>query len=132
MQLRNEGQIFEEVSLGTTKYSHCKSEWRKLKSGGLGLLETNPEGMRQIMKHLSGNGVKILSFGFDVNDETQRKFMKSRDSGISEDTTRINVDEDFDEIFEENDLFEHIYFNDEEKENFPVDLYNSVNDIFQK
>ena len=26
MQLRNEGQIFEEVSLGTTKYSHCKSE----------------------------------------------------------------------------------------------------------
>ena len=26
MRLRNEGQIFEEVSLGTTKYSHCKSE----------------------------------------------------------------------------------------------------------
>ena len=25
IRLRNEGQIFEEVSLGTTKYSHCKS-----------------------------------------------------------------------------------------------------------
>ena len=36
-----------------------------------------------------------------------------------------------DEIFKEKALFEHIYFNDEEKENFPVDLYNSVNDIFQ-
>ena len=46
MRLRNEGQIFEEVSLGTTKYSHCKSELKKLKSGGLGILETNPEGMR--------------------------------------------------------------------------------------
>ena len=30
MWLRNEGQIFEEVSLGTTKYSHCKSELKKL------------------------------------------------------------------------------------------------------
>ena len=30
--------------------------------------------MRQIIKHLSGNGVKILSFGFDVDVETQRKF----------------------------------------------------------
>ena len=29
MRLRNEGQIFEEVSLGTTKYSHCKSELKK-------------------------------------------------------------------------------------------------------
>ena len=48
MRLRNEGQMFEEVSLGTTKYSHCKSELKKLKSGGLGILETNPEGMRQI------------------------------------------------------------------------------------
>ena len=48
MRLRNEGQIFE-VSLGTTKYSHCKSELKKLKSGGLGILETNPEGMRQII-----------------------------------------------------------------------------------
>ena len=46
MRLRNEGQIFEEVSLGTIKYSHCKSELKKLKSGGLGILETNPEGMR--------------------------------------------------------------------------------------
>ena len=31
MRLRNEG-IFQEVSLGTTKYSHCKSELKKLKS----------------------------------------------------------------------------------------------------
>ena len=131
MRLRNEGQIFEEVSLGTTKYSHCKSELKKLKSGGLGILETNPEGMRQIIKHLSG--VKILSFGFDVDEETQRKRMKSRDTSISEEeiTTRINVNKEFDEIFKEKDLFEHIYFNDEEKENFPVDLYNSLNDIFQ-
>ena len=44
MWLRNEGKIFE-VSLGTTKYSYCKSELKKLKSGGLGILETNPEGM---------------------------------------------------------------------------------------
>ena len=80
MRLRNEGQIFEEVYLGTTKYSHCKSELKKLKSGGLGKLETNPEGMRQIIKHLSGNGVKILSFGFDVDEETQCKCMKSRDT----------------------------------------------------
>ena len=50
MRLRNEGQIFEEVSLDTTKYSHFKSELKKLKSGGLGILETNPEGMRKIMK----------------------------------------------------------------------------------
>uniref|UniRef100_A0A8C4Q8A2 Guanylate kinase-like domain-containing protein n=1 Tax=Eptatretus burgeri TaxID=7764 RepID=A0A8C4Q8A2_EPTBU len=78
MRLRNEGQIFEEVSLGTTKYSHCKSELKKLKSGGVGILETNPEGTRQIIKHLSG--VKILSFGFDVDEETQRKRMKSRDA----------------------------------------------------
>ena len=78
MRLRNEGQIFEEVSLGTTKYSHCKSELKKLKSGGLRILETNPEGMRQIIKHLSGNGVKILSFGFDVGEETQRKRMKQQ------------------------------------------------------
>ncbi len=133
MRLRNEGQIFEEVSLGTTKYSHCKSELKKLKSGGLGILETNPEGMRQIIKHLSGNGVKILSFGFDVDEETQRKRMKSRDTSISEEeiTTCINVNKEFDEIFKEKDFFEHIYFNDEEMENFPVDLYNSVNDIFQ-
>ena len=27
--------------------------------------------------------------------------------------------------------FGDIYFNDEEKENFPIDLYNSLNDIFQ-
>ncbi len=67
--MRNEGQIFEEVSLGATKYSHCKSELNKLKSGGLEILESNPEGMRQIIKHLSGNGVKILSFGFDVDEE---------------------------------------------------------------
>ena len=74
MRLRNEGQIFEEVSLGTTKYSHCKSDLKKLKSGGLRILETNPEGMRQIIiKHLSGNVVKILSLGFDVDEETQRK-----------------------------------------------------------
>ena len=33
--------------------------------------------MRQI-KHLSG--VKILSFGFDVDEETQRRHMKSRDA----------------------------------------------------
>ena len=46
-------------------------------------------------------------------------------------TTRINVNKKFDEIFKEKDSFEHMYFNDEEKENFPVDLYNSVNDIFQ-
>ena len=126
MRLRNEGQIFEEVSLGTTKYSHCKSELKKLKSGGLGILETNPEGMRQIIKHLSG--VKILSFGFDVDEETQCKRMKSRDTSISEEeiTTRINVNKEFDKIFKEKDLFEHIYFNDEEKENFPVDLYNSL------
>ena len=84
MRLRNEGQIFEEVSLGTTKYSHFKSELNKLKSGGLVILEMNPEGMRQIIKHLSGNGVKILSFGFDVDEETQRKRMKSRDTSISE------------------------------------------------
>ena len=51
-----------------------------LKSGGLGLLETNPGGMRQIIKHLSGNGVKNLSFSFDVDEETQRKCMKSRDT----------------------------------------------------
>ena len=57
MQWRNEGQIFEEVSHGATKYSHCKSELKKLQSGGLGILETNPQGMRQIIKHLSGNGV---------------------------------------------------------------------------
>ena len=30
MRLRNEGQIFEEVFLRTTKYSHCKSELNKL------------------------------------------------------------------------------------------------------
>ena len=36
--------------------------------------------MRQIIKHLSGNGVKILSFGFDVDEETQLKRMKSRDT----------------------------------------------------
>ena len=98
-----------------------------------GILETNPEGMRQILKHLSGNGVKILSFGFDVDEETQRKHMKSRDTSISEEeiTTCINVIKEFDEIFKEKDLFEHIYFDDKEKENFPVDLYNSVNDIFQ-
>ena len=133
MQLRNKGQIFEEVSLATTKYSHCKSELNKLKSGGLGLLETNPEGMRQIIIHLSGNGIKILSFGFNVDEETQCKRMKSRDTSIREEeiTTRINVNKEFDEIFKEKDLFEHIYFNDEEKENFPVDLYNSVNDILQ-
>ena len=76
MRLRNEGKIFEEVSLGPTKYSHCKSELKKLKSGGLGIWETNPEGMRQIIKHLSG--VKILSFGCDGDEETQRKRMKSR------------------------------------------------------
>ncbi len=131
MRLRNEGQIFEEVSLGTTKYSHCKSELKKLKSGGLGILETNPEGMRQIIKHLSG--VKILSFGFDVDEETQRRRMKSRDTSISEEeiTTRINVNKEFDEIFILKYFFEHIYFNDEEKENSPFYLYNSVNDIFQ-
>ena len=50
----------------------------------LGSLETNPEGMRQIIKHLSGNGIKILSFSFDVDEETQRKCMKSRDTSISE------------------------------------------------
>ena len=38
---------------------------------------------------------------------------------------------EFDEIFKEKDLFEHIYLDDEEKENFPVDLYNSLNDVFQ-
>ena len=48
MRLRNEGQIFEEVSLGATKYSHCESELNKQKSGGLVLFETNPEGMRDI------------------------------------------------------------------------------------
>ena len=53
MRLKNEGQLFEEFSFGTTKYSHCKSELKKLKFGGLGILETNPEGMRQIIKHLS-------------------------------------------------------------------------------
>ena len=55
------------------------------------------------------------------------------DTSINEEeinTTRINVNKEFDEIFKEKDLFEHIYLNDEEKENFPVDLYNSVN-IFQ-
>ena len=105
---------------------------KKLRSGGLGILETNPEGMRQIIKHLSGNGVKILSFGFDVDEETQRKRMKSRDTSISEEeiTTRINVNEEFDEIFKENNLFEHIYFHNEEKENFLIDLNNSENDIF--
>uniref|UniRef100_UPI00358E828D guanylate kinase-like n=1 Tax=Myxine glutinosa TaxID=7769 RepID=UPI00358E828D len=133
MRLRNEVQIFEEVSLGTTKYTYCKSELKKLKSGGLGILETNPEGMRQIMKHLSDNRVKILSFGFDVDEETQRQCMKSRDTGISEEemTTRINVNKGFDKILKEKDLFEHIYFNDKEKEYFPIDLYNAVNDIFQ-
>ena len=87
--------------------------------------------MRQIIKHLSG--VKILSFGFDVDEETQCKRMKSRDTSISEEeiTTPINVNEEFDEIFKEKDLFEHIYLDDEEMENFPVDLYNSLNDIFQ-
>ena len=97
MRLRNEGQIFEEVSLGTTKYSHCKSKLKKLKSVGLGILETNPEGMRQIIKHLSGNAVKILSFVFDVYEETQRKRMKSRDTSISEEeiTTHINVNKEF-------------------------------------
>ena len=80
MRLMNEGQIFEEVSLGTTKYSHCKSELKKLKSGGLGILETNLEGMRHIIKHLSG--VKILSFGFDVDEETQHTGMKSIDTDI--------------------------------------------------
>ena len=133
MWLRNEGQIFEEVSLGTTKYSHCKSVLNKLKCGGFGLSETNPEGMRQIIKHLSGNGIKILSFGFDVDEETQCKHMKSRDTSIRKEeiTTRINVNKEFDEIFKEKDLFQHIYFNDEEKENFTLDLYNSFNDIFQ-
>ena len=89
--------------------------------------------MRQIIKHLSGNGIKILSFGFDVDEETPCKLMKSRDTSVSEEeiTTRINSYKEFDEIFEENNLFEHIYFNDEEKENFPLDLYNSFNDIFQ-
>ena len=59
--------------------------------------------------------------------------MKSRDTSISEEeiTTCINSYKEFDEIFEENNLFEHIYFNDEEKENFTLDLYNSFNDIFQ-
>ena len=78
MRLRNEGQIFEEVSLGATKYSHCKSKLKKLKSGGLGILETNPEGMSQIIKHLSGNMVKILSFGFDVDEETTQTYEKQR------------------------------------------------------
>ena len=66
--------------------------------------------MRQIIKNLSGNGLKILSFGFDV-DETQCKRMKSRDTSMSEEeiTTCINVNEEFDEIFKEKDLFEHIY-----------------------
>ena len=86
-----------------------------------------------MIKHLSGNGVKILSFGFDVDEETQRKRLKSWDANISEEeiTTPINAHEKFDEIFIEKDLFEHIYFNDEEKENFPFDLHNSLNDIFQ-
>ena len=36
--------------------------------------------------------LKILSFGFDVNEEAQRKHMKSKDTSISEEiTTRINV-----------------------------------------
>ena len=39
---------------------------------------------------------------------------------------------EFDEIFKEKDFFEHIYFYDEEKENSPVDLYNSLNGIFQQ
>uniref|UniRef100_UPI0035902EEF guanylate kinase-like n=1 Tax=Myxine glutinosa TaxID=7769 RepID=UPI0035902EEF len=72
MRLRNEGQIFE-VSLDTTKYSYWKSELKKLKFGGLRILETNPDRMRQIMKHLSDNGVKILTFGFDVDEETHRQ-----------------------------------------------------------
>ena len=69
---------------------------------------------------MSGDGVNILSFGFDVDEETQRKRMKSRDTSIGEEeiTTRINVNKEFDEIFKENNLFEHIYFNDEEKEIF--------------
>ena len=83
MWLRNEGQIFEEVSHGTTKYSYCKRELNKQKYGGLVLLKTNPEGIRQIIKHLSGNGFKILSVGFDVDEEIQRKCMKSRDTSIS-------------------------------------------------
>ena len=89
--------------------------------------------MRQIIKHLSGNGVKILSFGFDVDEETQRKCMKSRDTSISEEeiTTRINSNQEFDEIFKENNVFEHIYSNDEEKDNFSIDLYNSWNYILQ-
>ena len=59
--------------------------------------------------------------------------MKSRDTSISEEeiTTRINSNKEFDEIFKENNLFEHIYSNDEEKENFPIDFHNSLNDIFQ-
>ena len=49
--------------------------------------------MRQIIKCLIGKGVKILSFGFDVVDETQCKHMKSRDTSINEEqiTTRINA-----------------------------------------
>ena len=72
-------------------------------------------------------------FVITVDEETQCKHMKSRDTSISEEEikTRINVNKEFDEIFKEKDLFEHIYFNDEEKENIPVDHYNSVNDIFQ-
>ena len=59
--------------------------------------------------------------------------MKSRNASMSEEeiSTRINSKKEFDEIVKENNLFEHIDFNDEEKENFPVDLYNSLNDIFQ-
>ena len=45
--------------------------------------------MRQIIKHLSGNGVKILSFGFDVDEETQCKRMKSRDTSISEEEIQL-------------------------------------------
>ena len=56
--------------------------------------------MRQTIKHLSGNGFKIWSFGFDVYEETQRKRMKSRDASISEGqiTTRIDVNKEFDNI----------------------------------
>ena len=47
--------------------------------------------MRQIIIHLSANGVKILSFGFDIDEESQRKCMQSRDTSISEEEITSHV-----------------------------------------
>ena len=68
---------------------------------------------------------------FKEHQELVSKVGKQQEDIKKKHRQKRTGEEAFDEIFKGKDLFEHIYFNDEEKENFPVDLYNSVNDIFQ-